>query len=310
MKVTYYTYYLAKENGIGQVVSKHHFDLKAFLTSFVGCNAPEFKRGFEIGDEHLYLFRVNACTFMFVMTKNHEIIKTIDSQSINVGDVYNRLQQHEELGFASYIYAADYFYGIGSTFQGPKNTLWTDFVNQILQAVGLRHYGFVSTALPTKASKAQVLRMPFVGRTNIEVDTSNSIGAQIAGMFGQNVNELDGFEVILKPKRAKSIKPMVAGALESMGETGIRKCVVKAKATIEDQLRDFYIIGQGYVCDEIDSREEHEICQKLAQKVQNNRELQAKISDHATDGRIADNGIQDLARFYQPAHWVSVVDGN
>ncbi len=304
MKITYYTYFVKNNNGMW------HHNLLPFLHRFVEYNNPEFKKTFTYSQNQLYLFKLTNHIFLFVITKDSEIIKTIDSEALNYGDIYQRLQEDERLGFASYIYVDNLFYGIGSTIGGPKNTVWLDFINQIFMKLNIGKYTIDSFPLPSMATRDEILKMDIVGRTTFEIDNSNDFAKQIMGLFCADVNEIDCLEVIIKPKSKKSIINSFAKLCGSLNDDGLKKFLVKAKASIEDSLKDFYIVGKGYVSDSIKSRDDFNICEEITDKISNNPILNEKIQEFIIDERFYSDEIQDITCFNSIDNWRRILLNN
>jgi len=83
----------------------------------------------------------------------------------------------------------------------------------------------------------------------------------------------------------------------------LKKYIVKAKDNIEDQLKDFYIVGKGYVSDSIASRDDMNICSEINAKISQNELLKEKIEEYSNDERFIDDEIQVLSEFNNIRHW-------
>ena len=301
MKVTYYNYFLRDSK------KRYHFNLDQLLNKFSEIKSSEFLSTFRYSDNRLYLFKVTSFVYLFIMTRNEELVKAINSKQMSHEDICNRLDGDENLGFSSYIYVDRFFYGIGSSMYGPRNTVFIDFINQILDKANFSLYKFDSVPLPTLATRQEILSMPFIGRTTIEIDSNSSISAQITGLFGGDINEIDSFEVTIKPKNRKKINNTFRAICQRFSDEELKKYVVRAKEDLEDTLKDFYITGNGYASDIINQKRESEICFDMQSKARSNESLRQKIEEFANDDRIQGDNIQTFGRLYESSYWSDIV---
>ncbi|MBU2548369.1 MAG: hypothetical protein KKB20_08175, partial [Proteobacteria bacterium] len=235
MQLKYFVYYVYSES-----TGKHYFiDLRKFIKAFCKYDNPSFKAKFIYSnEENMYLFPVQSNLYIFVMTRDNDIIKTIDKGKANYNEIYDKLQQNESLGFASYLLFTDQLYAFASTTMGPKNNSFVSMVNDIFKSIGLDNYEFMSELLRQKTTKAEILKLPVIGRTVIEVSRNHKMFDKLSGMFGKD-HEIKSFEVIIKPlikgEITKAVKHYVRNEFDEQ-ETKFR---VKAKADIDDAFSDY-----------------------------------------------------------------------
>ena len=133
MKVNYFGYYL-KNTASGKSVI---FDLRKFLKEYCKMDAPKFKNNFSHNEGKLYLLHVVSDTYLFLMTRSNELIRKVNTNDITVGEIKNLLEQDEQLGFASYILFKENVFGFGSTLLAPKIDVFTKYINELLEALGI-----------------------------------------------------------------------------------------------------------------------------------------------------------------------------
>lgn len=305
MKVTYYNYFLQdRRNPNGFRVLKN---LGRVLSNF--CEYPDvlYKNSFQSGDgERVFLIKHDARLFTFVNTRDNDIIKAIDSGTLSCDDIHERLSRDESVGFASYFFIGMPYYAFASTLKGPKNNSFVDFVNDILCSQGIERYKFVSEAMMTTTTKNEAIALPFIGRTRVDVDPSNSFGQAIAGFLGLgNSNEVDSFEVTIKPKPRRNLKHSGTDFIENIQEQGLKKFVIRAKHDLEEQLSDFFVTTQGAVYDTFDKGSESEILNRLSERVSSNELLNSKLEQIENDDLYIEQEVIGFDRLSEPCNWTS-----
>ena len=96
--------------------------------------------------------------------------------------------------------------------------------------------------LGRESTKAEVMRMNFVGKAVIQVEPGNTFFHGMQNLIGgtaESYEEVDSFEIIIKPKKRKDIKPVVGNALHAISDDHVRKIVVNAKRETEERLEEF-----------------------------------------------------------------------
>ncbi|MBI9077156.1 MAG: hypothetical protein JEZ02_17235, partial [Desulfatibacillum sp.] len=281
MKINYYKYYLTNES------KKYHVDMTPVLKCFLKAKDETLYSSFQFKDENLFLFHVVPPVYMFVVTKSSEIIKAIHKGGLSQDDIYKKLNTDERLGFAAYINFSEYFYGIGSTLHGPKNDAFVTFLNGILNRWKFNGWEFVSVAIATEATTRQVLKMPFIGKTKLEVSPKHTLGKTIMGFLTLEESEIDGIEIEVKPKKREKINKSFKGISKSVPiDSELRKYIVRAKSDLESSLTDYYLVGSGYLCDTIQTKDEKRICDAIKKKIMKNQDLHEVIHEHQNDTSI------------------------
>jgi hypothetical protein len=302
MKLSYFGYCLEHK----KTKRKYRNDMLPFLKAFCKVNDPIFKNKFtSLTDEKMYLFNVSPKIFLFVMTKSHEIIKKIDTKTIDVDEIYSKLGINDKLGFASYIYFGESYYGIASTIQGPRNKSFNYFINSVISNVNISKYEFKSIPFMHQYDKSEILSYPFIGKTVVQVGEGNNLFDHIKGYIGLEVDDIDSFIVEIKPKRRSSIKQSFSSFSSRINDIGLHKYIVKAKESQDESLEDFYIACSGGVSDLIYGKNDSKIHIEIADKCENNATLAEKIEEFNNDAEYSNTQIQDIIDFSKSHSWTN-----
>ncbi len=302
MKLNYFGYHIEKtEDNMSYL-----YDIRALIRTFCNLDSVTFKNSFQYNNEQIYLFPAAQDIYLFVMTRSNEVIKKINTNDLNVNEIYELLDQGEQLGFASYVYIQNNFLGFASTFLAPKIPALVHLIDEIFRKVDLGHYRFIAQALLHQASKEEVLQLPFLGRTTIEIEKENSMAADILNFVGGNaddVGEVESFEIVIKPKKRKNIQPIVKKFVNSIPDDGLGKLIIKAKDELQDHLTDLYLVGKGAISETINTREENAIYEHIVNKTNNNMHLELKVEEFSNDERFTEATPEDINSFIDVNSW-------
>lgn len=306
MKVNYFGYYLKNTNTGKSVL----FDLRNLLKEYCKLNAAKFKNNFSHNDEKLYLLHSVSDAYLFLMTRSNELIRKVNTNDITVGEIKNLLDQNEQLGFASYILFKENAFGFGSTLLAPKVDVFSKYINDLLEALGITEWRFVSQALLYQATKEEALSFEHVGRTTIELSKENSFIKDILATVSADSTDtfdLDGIEIIIKPKKRKNIKETVDKFLKAIPDEGVEKMIMKARAEGASQMTDLYIVGRGAISDSVDKSKEPRIPNLLEEKYDKNKYLKVKIKEFIANENFENDTPDSVLRFNNTSAWSELV---
>lgn len=306
MRLNYFGYCLMNSTNS----QSHLFDLTPMIRAFCAVNSVPYKNRFIYKGEHLYLFPATPNIYLFVMTRSNEIIKRINANDLNVHDIYELLGQGDQLGFASYIYLRSNSVGFASTFFAPKISAFVYLIDSIFESLELQNIKFRIQALLYQASKTETLNMPFLGKTTIEIAKENNIAIDFLNFVNatpDDIRDLDSFEIIIKPKKRKNIKPLIGKLVNRVSDEGLEKMIVKAKDSIQDHLADLYLVGMGAISDKISTKNPQSIYQSIIDKTTANLILIEKIQEFIDDERFAEAAPQILNSFGDVNSWTPFV---
>lgn len=301
MKLTYYSYHLKNQDNL------YLISILDLLVAFDKYAPIKLKNSFfNHSGENIFLIKKTNNIFLIIVTKNNEIIKRINSKNLTVQDIKESLSDGESVGFVSYIFIDKDHYAIASTVQGPKNSSFVFFVEQLFKYLGF-NYEFKSSPFPVNVSKDDVMTLPFVGRTTFEITPDNKAMSQISHFFGGILpDEIDSVEVTFKPRRGSDIKEYIPALNNALGDSGIVKYMLRAKENIDESLSDFYIAGNGFVSDYIDDDEKSIIVQ-ISEKKLSNETLKIKLSELRSDGRYIHASLESNINYNNADTWVGLL---
>lgn len=308
MKLNYYGYSLARREDDKRIL----MDLRPLLKAFCQFDNPHYKNRFTHKGEQVYLFHISGNLFLFIMTRSKEVIKKIDSKDLVVTEIYDLLSGGENLGFASYLYIEASFYGLASSFMAPKANAFAEYVNDILTTLNITDYSFISYPLLHQTTRADALKMPFIGRSAIQVTKENNLFEHVRNMMNGTAEEftdVDSFEIILKPRFKQNIEAAARKLISNTPDAGLDKLVVRAREELEGPLVDFYLAGKGAISDEITTKDERLLYDEMARKVTSNEILKGKVSSHESDNQFSNESIEAIARYGDVAAWSGRFDG-
>ena len=270
MRLGYYGYYITRRN------QKYQYNILPILKNFAQIKPCTFSK-IEIEDleEEVFFKDLGMNRFMLILTKNGEIIKAINSETGVAADIYDKIENNNKLGFASYIKFHDsvFGYAICSTAGGPKNNILTDTINKILAKIqtGPNPILFYSVAITESSTIQDVKRLPFVGTMAIEAKNDSSLGEMLRQAFGlDDDGSIDSFEVCIKPKRRESLNLQTSHTiLDKIDLAGIKKYIIKGKKELEGLLSEFYLVSEGHIGDNIKKDNESSMLAEINRKFAN-----------------------------------------
>jgi hypothetical protein len=248
---------------------------------------------------------------LFLQTRSNELIKKIDSQKLSVSEIYDQLSQDESIGFASYVYVEASYFAFASTMMAPKVKSFTDFVNEILRKIQISSHTFIATALLHQATRAEVMKMPFMGKSTVRVTSENTIFGDIVNTIrgqAQEFEDVDCFEITFKPKKSKDIKGAVTRLMQATPDTGLEKMVVKAKEALHENLTEIYLAGNGLISDYIDFKSEKNLKDRMKDKIENNTILSEKVAEYVSHQAISSSPLDSIVRYRDVSAWASAFD--
>lgn len=216
------------------------------------------------------------------------------------------LQKGEMIGFASYVLVEKNYLGFATTLLAPRANAFVDFVNDILMKIHLSDYQFKIVPLLDIATRSEILKLPFIGRSTIQVSKDNSLYGDLVNLLGGSSNEfanVDSFELVLKPRLGKDISPAAKKVLKATDDTDLDKMLFRAKEDLHGALIDIYLAGRGIVSDVIDSKDEKVIALRIKEKTDTNGVLKEKLEEYIKDGAYTKKSIDGLSKFGNADAW-------
>lgn len=285
MQVHYYSYCfqdtLTHENKL--------FNFLNFIESSCLTTKKYITNNIKYLDENLYLIRVSKNFYLFIQTKNSEIVRAIQNNSINIQatDIAEKLNADESLGFASYVYIDGNkpLFSFGAKVLSPNITAFSFYVSQLLISLGIRDYKFCLNPIKSQLSKDDVHKLNFIGRTTIQINSEGSTLKEIMNALNGNpqqinLEEIEGLEITLKPKRRKDINNQLACIISNVADKELEKIKIRARANLEDGLADYYYSKDGLVSDFCGEETDALIEQKMKNLIENNSVVSNKVEKY------------------------------
>lgn len=306
MIISYFGYGFRK---IGSTSHKNHIGmLKKFLDAYINYNNPAFKNKFHISGENQYLFKESEDLFVFVQTRSEDLIKKIDSSDISIDDIRSTLESTENIGFASYIYIKDSYIAYGSTYLAPKVNIFSNFVNLLMNELGIKNYEFSLALFEKSSTREKILNAPFIGKSTFQVLPEHSFFK----LFTKNIKEtitakvndfedLECIEITIRPKKRKDVKEIAQTLLENIPDDKLLKAVFRAREDINSNLLDLHLIQNSKVTDTIDLKSKKTVTEQIKEKIENNKSLLEKVEDY--EKHCSTNTIAAIAHYFDTSAW-------
>lgn len=309
MHISYWAYHIRDVEG-----QKYKNDLRGFFAAFCGYGDNAFKRQFFYDENHVFLVKEYADLLMFLMTRDGEIIRKIDTSSLEVNDISDMLNDSESLGFASYVLFREDHFAFGSTLMAPKVPALAHFVNELFSAVGCGDLRFYVEPLLMHTTIPEALALPFVGKTHVQVRRENPAYRDFLRSIGftdeNNLPvDLDEIEIILKPKRNRSIRAAATRLIDRANGAGLEKMVVRGKREEADRMADFFIAGAGQIGDDIPSSGSQRLHQHIVSRMQENRTLAAALDAWREDEPLENLVNSRLNILGDSDNWADPISG-
>lgn len=307
MKLNYYGYYI-RDN---QKQENYLMDLRDFFRFFCAYKNPAYKNRFKRYTEHVYMLSSTRNLYFFLQTHNSEIVKKINAKDISLGEVADLLSKDESLGFASYVYFDGHYFGFASTVLAPKCRGFVEFVNSIFHSLDLPQHSFCLHPLIRTSTKDEVLSMPFVGTTTIQVSKDNPLYKDLFDFVGGKAEEfadVDSFELVMKPRKRQSIHKAVDRLVTAVQDTDLDKLVIRAKDGLQNSLVDFYLEGKGIIADYITVREPGQVATEISEKIKANPILSAKVKEFLGNEQFKNDPVDVLRNFSTADAWPVAFD--
>lgn len=305
MKINYFAYCLSNSVTGDRIL----FDLRPFLRSFEKNASSIFKNQFRYSDENIYLVHISGDCYYFVMTRDNNIAKKIDKKKISLSDIKELMDDNEELSFVSYVGFYDNYFSFASTLMAPKHDAFVYFLNSLIEALGEFQWKVIPEAILHQASKDDILKMNYIGRSSIEFNSSNGLFKDWIKSIGidENKTELGSIEVIFKPNKRSNIKYDIEKVLEKISDEHVSKFVTRAKDESMSTLMDLHLVGKGAVSDFVDVNESARILEQMQEKHTKNGLLAKKVAEYKKNGIYTEKKCSTLMDYCSAQPWSNLL---
>jgi|SRR5690348_8612472 len=264
MRLTYYGYYL---NSLSD--NKDYLvDLADFADDFVHHGDPTLQKSISYAGDSLYLLPFGKSVYLFLQSRDRELIKAIEDATLTVDDIKKKIGQ-SRVGFASYVYFGQHYLGIASRILSPRITALSSLMTQLLHSAGGTNYIFTPRLFTTTVPKSAAIKFKQVGAISIEMDTSNSIAKDVlttvTGIANPSLANIASLEVRIVPikKGKKSLDKELVGITKTVPDEGLEGIEARAKLELSDHMTDYYIHGCGGVRELVSFENESALSTKI-----------------------------------------------
>lgn len=268
MKTNYFTYDLFPQNGQPLVAP-----LSASFLQLIQTN----RQTVRLDGSYYSIHHILRDVFMFLKTNNTDIIKTIDRVNNNYQDITALLQHNQDVAFASYIYISNRCIGYGSTLFGPKiGSFGKYYDNFFFNANNNRNIKF--EPIRKTVTPAQALQYAHMGKVNVKLEPNSPFALRemtnFLGITAVDLNDVDSFEITIKPKHLKNIKDTIRPTLNNL-PVGVREMTIAAKQALGDQAIEIHVATTGGIYDIVNTRTNISIQSQMETNFNNNADLRA-----------------------------------
>ena len=299
MKQTYFKYFF-NTKGL-----RYQQSLIDILNNFTKVKCKNFKSQFFAKNQGaLYLFKITSNIFMLTVIKDDELIKAIDTNKFSQADIHSKLSQNESLDFASYVYVDELYYGIASSFYGPKNGVWMEFINTLIRKLtNSSNVVLESEALPTQIDLKGAKKLEFKSSVAIRINSKYPKFEAFKQLFGIK-DDAKKLDFVLSPEPRKDMEKTVDAVLEQFPlEDGLERFIIKGRAVLDDMLTEHYLVGTGHISDVITGKTENDICSQMNDRVAKNRKLENVINEFKEDPDYVKSGLKTIANLADTTNW-------
>lgn len=279
MKISYFTYDVANIATPG-----HHVrvDLRHLVSKWAAMQAKRLV-SVEHGADKLFLLPESGRLYLLVQTREEELARVLSRSNKKAKDLRSALATGDSLGFASYLYLDDHWFALGCRVLSPRSRACEHYLNSMLRSVGLP-YLLRMTAVQSSLTTQEARKLKFVSSVRLVVTDTSSFAHDILAALGKTSSKFSAgeIEVRFKPKKPGSNAPLLQSVLSNIPESDMARLHIRAKAAIEDQLGDYFVVGAGKVGDYVDDKPD-QVSQHIRAAANSNATLQEALREHEAD---------------------------
>lgn len=307
MRASFYHYYFVNSSSPARVC----YDLRPILKAYHEFPDKDWKANISSGDgESVILLQVKGTkTHMLVATRKQELIKAINTRELTYDDLYKKLADDEEAGFAAYFTLNHHALALVSTLRGPRQAALCDFINLVLTKLQATNWKFGINPIGSAMSIREAKALAFVGRTSIQIGRRHPISQRIINMLGTDNPDIDSFVLSIVPKRGKNIKNIFDKIANEAKHDELDKFQVKAKKVTDDALTDYFIEAAGKLSRPIENDSEHTVVLSLEKALSAEKEyIDSEVNQQRKELLYDENLIaRDLTNLCRANHWRSTL---
>lgn len=305
VRFSYWMYYIKDASG-------RYFksDIRPILKNYCALKNNGFKRQFVYDGNNLFIFSEQLNFFLFVVIRDNEIVKKVNTENIQVSDIEDMLANNEHLGYASYLYIKEDHLAYGCTMMAPRANAFADMMTQLFSSLGKGEYQFILEPALRETTVQEALSLPFVGRTHIQVNHENKFFQDIARSIGfgdspSDSSNIDEIEVIIKPKRNKPITRVARKIIRTSLGSGLEKLVIRGRQEDRDRMLDYYVAGNGQISDDVSLTDSIKVSQTVESKMKSNKTFRDILKGWREDETWSDSRNCSISELHNNSIWPS-----
>ncbi|WP_429219183.1 hypothetical protein [Aeromonas veronii] len=326
MKLRYFGYFIRNK----RTQHKFLYNIKEILDAFTSATNLRLKSSFMVSGESLFLAKVDNTPnqFYFVRTSNAELIKRINLSQITIGDIHDRLEQDEDVAFASYVYVSsrECVMAVASSQGAPRFDTLAEYINSLFYKSGLGNYELEIHALTDAPTKESLLEMEVVNSIYVDIDANSDKGALLSRLFLRNSGAgIGSFRVIIESQHGniKDVMPAFIeenpvdeadDSLESLldesitDRSGIIRVGVRGKHNeLAGQLMDYWLENSSVISDNLNPKAKRVLLpEQIAQRFDANQ-LRARLYESfVSENELVVLDVKRLNDFKNPSSFESI----
>ena len=297
MKAVHFTYWITHKR------TRYLADIRPLLDAYLDKASDDFRKSLttDSGDK-LLLYPAGTGSFLFVVTKDDEMIKFIDSTTRRQENIMKRIGTAGHVAFASYVHVGRHSFSMASTFHGPKHTRWESFVNQLLERTGWTKYGFYASPIEENTTAGRAMKFSVKHKIRVKLKPGFSLSQEVSSFFGNDPETAD-IEVILRPRRKSQLAVAWREALSHVSDPAVSRIIVSGKENMDDLLSDFYVVGSGRAFDVIDKTTESGIIAQLSGIASRSVLIRDAVAENMKDNRFTDDPLPGNPDLGDTSRW-------
>lgn len=290
MRVGYFGYYVKHR----QSGNKYIVDLRNFVRDFVACGDVALKQKFTYNAENLLLLPAQGSTYLFVQTRDLEIVKRVKRGEWDADDIRRVLRGDQSVGFASYLSLNTEWLSTACRVMSPRHTAFAHLINSLFDELQIP-FDFILRSFNTQLPEDEVASLDRVGRVSVEINHSSPalqrVWSALTGGDGTELDDIAAMRIEVMPlrKRTADLKPNLQELVNSLPRHGLESLEARAKVEALDRMSDMYIYGAGALRSFVEFNLESEVPDAMAAAARASSELSEAIQEFRNEPTLSTN---------------------
>ena len=134
----------------------------------------------------------------------------------------------------------------------------------------------------------------------------------VNSLFAWNdVSDIGGLKVIITPIRGKTLKDTAINCLKEIKEEELKRIVIRAKATQNSEIMDYFILGKSKLSLPISAKSENEILSKLNENGTLSDEIESLLETLIDSFNYKQNTEnEEIDNYFNCSNWDDIIGDN